>query len=62
MGRIKTADIKKASGELLSAYSNKFSTDFAANKEVLKEFNITDEKRTKNKIAGYITRKMRQRA
>jgi len=54
MGRIKTKDIKKIAAEL--AKRPEFSTDFEKNKTLLKELDITDEKTTRNKIAGCIVR------
>lgn len=56
MGRIRIHEIKKASFELIGAYPDKFTGDFAGNKKSLLELGITQEKRTVNKIAGYITR------
>ncbi len=62
MGRIRTADIKKVSFELVRSYPDKFSSDFAGNKEALKEFSLTDEKKSQNRIAGYISRIMKRKA
>jgi small subunit ribosomal protein S17e len=56
IGRIKTDDIKKASFELLEKYPDRFGKDFEENKKVLDELNIVEEKRARNKVAGYLTR------
>lgn len=54
IGRIKTGDIKKATFELLERYPDKFSKDFEENKKILEELNLIEEKRMRNKIAGYL--------
>ncbi len=56
IGRIKTGDIKKATFELLERYPDKFGKDFEENKKILDELNIVEEKRARNKVAGYLTR------
>ena len=60
MGRVKTHDIKKISIELVRRHSDKFNTDFTNNKKALDEFKVADSKRTRNKIAGYITRTVKK--
>lgn len=62
MGRIKTAEIKKASFELVRSYPDKFSTDFGQNKEALATLNIAMDKSVRNKVVGYITRVKKRRA
>lgn len=61
MGRIRTHFIKGIAERLVAAYPDKFSADYAANKAVLEELKITEEKFTRNKIAGYICRVVRRR-
>ncbi len=61
MGRIRTHDIKKLSFELIEQYSSRFATDFRTNKEIVDELKLSDSKRTRNKIAGYITRIVKRR-
>ena len=41
--------------EVLSAYKEKFSTDFVQNKKALDEISIIRSKGLKNELAGYIT-------
>lgn len=53
MGRIKSKLIKRTSLSLLSQ-SNRFTDKFDENKEILK--NWLPSKKTRNQIAGYITR------
>ena len=55
MGRIKTSFIKTIGKELLEKNTDKFTTDFAKNKEVLKELTIIKSKKLRNILAGYIT-------
>ena len=54
IGRIKTGDIKRASFELLERYPDRFGRDFEENKRILEELNLIEEKRTRNKVAGYL--------
>jgi len=62
IGRIKTGDIKKASFELLDKYPEKFGKDFKENKKILEELNLIEEKKVRNKVAGYITHIIKRRA
>lgn len=54
--------IKRISSELLEKYPDKFSTDFAENKEALKQIAIVRSKLLRNKIAGYITSYLHRQA
>jgi small subunit ribosomal protein S17e len=56
MGRIRTHFIKGISERLVQAYPEKFGSEFTLNKTALNELKMTDEKFTRNKIAGYIVR------
>ncbi|MBI5347325.1 MAG: 30S ribosomal protein S17e [Candidatus Aenigmarchaeota archaeon] len=62
MGRIKTADIKRASWELMERYPGKFTESFEENKKILKEMDMVEEKKTRNKIAGHLIRAVKQTA
>jgi small subunit ribosomal protein S17e len=62
IGRIKTGDIKKASLELMERYPDRFSREFEENKKILKELNLIEEKRARNKVAGYITHTIKRKA
>jgi small subunit ribosomal protein S17e len=46
--------------ELIKKYRDLFTTDFETNKRVLEEVAQISTKRLRNRIAGYITHKMRQ--
>ncbi|MEX0911154.1 MAG: hypothetical protein WDZ43_03380 [Nitrosopumilaceae archaeon] len=47
--------IKRISMEVLTAYKEKFGTDFVQNKKALNEISIIRSKGLKNELAGYIT-------
>jgi small subunit ribosomal protein S17e len=56
MGRIKTALIKRVTNELIKEHKDEFKTDFQENKKLVEKFAIIPSKKTKNVIAGYVTR------
>lgn len=56
MGRIKTAQVKRVTVELIEKHPDKFKDNFNENKEILGKFAQVDSKRIRNVIAGYITR------
>lgn len=58
MGRIKSAIIKRTAKQLKSENPELFSTDFEKNKEVLRS--AIANKRSRNIVAGYITKLMRK--
>ncbi|UZE93601.1 MAG: 30S ribosomal protein S17e [Candidatus Pacearchaeota archaeon] len=55
MGRVKSLSIKRTTRKLLEKHPNLFTDDFEKNKKILDEI-LEINKRTKNSIAGYITR------
>ncbi len=59
MGNIRTKDIKKAAFQVKSVYKEKMGKDFEANKQVVKELKLIDDKKMRNKVTGYLTRIMR---
>jgi len=54
MGRIKSTLIKRSSRKLIEQSSDSFSKEFEQNKKSLGS--ILPSKKTRNKIAGYISR------
>jgi small subunit ribosomal protein S17e len=60
MGRIKSTAVKRLGDELIEAHKNKFSADFEKNKKALGEVKKTRSKKTRNSLAGYITKKIKQ--
>ncbi len=60
MGRIKTSQVKNIGRDLFDKHSDKFSTDFAQNKQFLKDnFDLSSQKLT-NVVSGYITKLKKQ--
>ena len=60
MGRIKITAIKNLADELIGQFGDKFSTDFEKNKETVNEVKEVKSKKTRNILAGYITRQMQK--
>jgi len=52
--------VRRISTELLTAYKEKFGTDFKENKKILDEIAIVRSKGLKNEIAGFITAHLRR--
>ncbi|MCL6500677.1 MAG: 30S ribosomal protein S17e [Candidatus Pacearchaeota archaeon] len=59
MGRVKSLAIKRTTRKLLEENPELFTADFEKNKRLLSKVLETD-KRTRNSIAGYITRIKKQ--
>ena len=60
MGRIKTTPIKKNAIKLFNQYRDVFQKDFEKNKELVEEFVEIRSKKTRNVMAGYITKLVKQ--
>ena len=58
MGKVRTEAVKRLSRTLVESYSDRLSTDFEANKVVVNELVSTKSKKSRNWIAGYVTRLM----
>jgi small subunit ribosomal protein S17e len=56
MGRIKTRKVKAITQDLLEAYPDRFSSDYAENKLKVNELTGVESKKLRNIIAGYVTR------
>ena len=56
MGRIKTKPVKRATNELLKEYPDKFTSNFDENKKLLADVLVTQSKKVRNTVAGYLTR------
>ncbi len=61
MGKVRTKVVKRTAKEMLEKFPNKFTTNFEENKQVLMEVAEIPSKRLRNRIAGYITRLVKQR-
>lgn len=52
--------IKRLSNELLSKYPNQFAINFDENKKMISDIATVRSKILRNKVAGYITSKLRK--
>ncbi|HSO26337.1 MAG TPA: 30S ribosomal protein S17e [Methanobacteriaceae archaeon] len=59
MGNIRTSHVKRLSKELIETHEGKFTTDFDENKKLVEEYSSVSTKHLRNKIAGYVTRLVR---
>jgi len=50
--------IKALGLEMLSSYGPRFSKDFDENKQIVTEVTTVESKRVRNRVAGFITRKI----
>ena len=56
---IKPAYVKKTANTLMEEYPDAFGPDFEHNKQLVMELTNVESKGVRNRIAGYITRKVR---
>ncbi len=62
MGRIKQTYLKRIADELIETYGGEFGVEFEVNKKKVSEYCTAEGKSIRNKIAGYITRVMKNKA
>ncbi|KAF5079767.1 30S ribosomal protein S17e [Methanobacterium aggregans] len=62
MGNIRTSFVKRTAKELVETYPSQFTTDFDKNKKLVEEFSTVSTKHLRNKIAGYVTRVVRNQS
>ena len=55
---IKPSYIKRLGNELMTKHENRFSNDFDENKLIVDQVAIIGSKRVRNRVAGYISRKV----
>ncbi len=60
MGKAVPKGVKTKAEILLNEMHERFSKDFEKNKKVLGELDFFDSKKTRNLVAGYITRKIKE--
>jgi small subunit ribosomal protein S17e len=58
VGSIRQTYIKSTVDTLLRQYPNEFGIDFEANKEKVEKLADVQTKEVRNRLAGYVTRKM----
>jgi len=56
LGKVRIETVKRISRELLRRYPERFTGEFESDKEAVNELVVTESKRLRNRIAGYITR------
>jgi len=56
MGRVRPHFIKRLSRDMVDKHGDKFGEDFEENKEILKEMDVYDSRKLRNRVAGYIVR------
>ena len=62
MGNIRTSFVKRTSKELIETYEGTFTKDFDENKLLVEKFTTVSTKHLRNKIAGYVTRLVRNQS
>ncbi|AGB48554.1 ribosomal protein S17E [Methanomethylovorans hollandica DSM 15978] len=58
MGNIRQNNIKTISFRLIESYGDVFTKDFDANKQLVSKYTTIESKVIRNRVAGYVTRKM----
>jgi len=61
MGRIKTKLVKRLGEEAFELHEDKFSDDFEHNKKTLNKLISATSKKNRNTIAGYVTRRVKNK-
>lgn len=61
MGKVRTKVVKRTAKEMLERFPQEFTDDFEHNKKKLMELTEISSKRLRNRIAGYITRLVKQK-
>lgn len=56
LGKVRPANVKKVSHELIERYPDRFGNDFQTNKKALDSVIQVYSPKLKNRVAGYITR------
>ncbi|WP_292484583.1 30S ribosomal protein S17e [Methanohalobium sp.] len=58
MGNIRQTNIKNISERLINDYQNVFTKEFEKNKHLVTKYSTIKSKVIRNRVAGYITRRM----
>ncbi|WP_319506500.1 30S ribosomal protein S17e [uncultured Methanolobus sp.] len=58
MGNIRQTNIKRISIRLVENHGDVFTTDFDKNKPLVSKYTTIESKVIRNRVAGYVTRKM----
>lgn len=60
MGRILHGKFRRIAEKIIEKYGNLFTNDYTKNVKILEVITNIKSKRIRNKLAGYITRKIKQ--
>ena len=58
MGNIRQTNIKRITFRLLENYTDVFTKDFETNKILVTKYTTIESKVIRNRVAGYVTRKV----
>jgi len=61
LGRIKTAQIKRVTHELIELYGDRFRDNFEENQQIVGSLVSTPSKKLRNKITGYVTKLVKKK-
>jgi len=56
LGKVRTELVKRIARELVERFPDKFTTDFEANKKLVKSLTNISSTKLRNRVAGYATR------
>ncbi len=56
LGKVRTETVKRVSRELIRRFPERFTGNFESDKEAVNQLVLTQSKRLRNRIAGYVTR------
>jgi small subunit ribosomal protein S17e len=56
LGKVRIDTVKRVSRELIRRFPDRFTGQFESDKQAVNELVITQSKRLRNRIAGYVTR------
>lgn len=56
MGKVRTEQVKRLARALVERFPDKFTINFAENKESVTVFTDISSKKLRNRVAGYVTR------
>jgi ribosomal protein S17E len=62
MGRIKTAQVKRLTKQLMKEHASEFTTDFSKNKAIVSKYTDITSAKIRNTVAGYAARLVKQQS
>ncbi|MDK2892155.1 30S ribosomal protein S17e [Methanohalophilus sp.] len=61
MGNIRPTNIKRIAFKLINEYGDSFTDDFDENKKLVEKFTTIESKVIRNRVAGYVSRKINRK-